>query len=79
MYDEHILLSPAEAQVLVAIVDEGLTNAQIAERFYLSHGAVASRLHRFYERTLVANRAGAAAFAALHRQCCVDRALRKAT
>ena len=69
-FESHLDLSPIEGETLVAILDCGLTNGGLAEHFGVAESTIAARLHRIYQRTGLANRAQAAAFAALHRSCC---------
>jgi len=58
--DEHELhLSDRERQVL-ALVAEGLTDAQVARRLGISAATVSRHLHRVYQRHGLANRAAAA-------------------
>ena len=52
-------LSDRERQVL-ALVTEGLTDAQIARRLKISPATVSRHLHRVYHRHGLANRASAA-------------------
>jgi DNA-binding NarL/FixJ family response regulator len=72
-FESHIQLTRTEAETLLAILDLGLTNAGLAEHFGVSESTIASRLHRIYERTGLAGRTQAVAFAALHRSCCLLR------
>jgi DNA-binding CsgD family transcriptional regulator len=58
-------LSPREAEVL-RLVAEGLTNAQIAQRLYLSPRTVDQHLRAIFNKLGVGNRAAAAAFAVAH-------------
>lgn len=68
--ERHIKLSPIRGETLIAILDYGFTNATLAEHFGVAESTIAARLHGIYQRTGLANRAQAAAFAALHRSCC---------
>ena len=52
-------LSPREREVL-ALVADGLTDAQIARRLKVAPATVSKRLHRLYQRLGVTNRAAAA-------------------
>lgn len=65
-------LTRAEAETLRAMADHSMTNSQLAEHFGASEAAIASRLHRLYERTGLLGRVEAALFAVLHRQCCLE-------
>lgn len=66
-FGSHIQLTRNEAETLLAILDLGLTNAGLAEHFGVSESTIASRLDRLYQRTGLAGRAQAVAFAVLHR------------
>lgn len=54
----HVQLSRREREVL-ALVTEGLTDAQVARRLGLATATVSRHLHRLYARNGVANRAAA--------------------
>ena len=71
--DMHIALTRAEAETLRAIVEHGFRNSQLAEHFGVSEAAVASRLHRLYERVELHGRVEAAVWAARHMDCCVEK------
>jgi DNA-binding CsgD family transcriptional regulator len=58
-------LSPREVEVL-GLVAQGLTNAQMAERLYLSPRTVEQHLRSVYNKLDVSSRAAAAAFAVAH-------------
>jgi DNA-binding NarL/FixJ family response regulator len=52
-------------------IEHGLTNAGLAAHFDVSEAAIASRLHRFYERTAMAGRIEAVLWSYEHLGCCV--------
>ena len=58
-------LTPAERKV-VALVTEGLTNPQIAERLHLSPWTIQTHLKRVFKKLGVRGRADLAARAAIH-------------
>jgi DNA-binding CsgD family transcriptional regulator len=60
-------LTPAELQV-VALVAEGLTNPQIAQRLFVSRATVKTHLSHVFTRLGLASRAELAALATQHRQ-----------
>jgi len=59
-------LSEREAEVL-RLIAAGLTNAQTAERLFLSPRTVGAHLQRIYDKLGVSRRAGAGRFAIAHR------------
>ena len=58
-------LSEREREVL-RLVAQGLTNAQVAERLFLSPRTINAHLNRIYAKLDVATRAAAVRFAADH-------------
>jgi DNA-binding NarL/FixJ family response regulator len=58
-------LTPREIEVL-RLVAEGLTNAQIAERLFLSPRTVHSHLNSIYQKLGVSSRSAATRFAIEH-------------
>ena len=51
---------------MLRLVAEGLTNAQVAERLFLSPRTINAHLNRIYAKLDVATRAAAVRFAADH-------------
>ncbi len=69
----HIALNPAEAETLRALADQSMTNPQLAGHFGVTEAAIASRLHRLYERTDFHGRTAVVLFAVEHKDCCLAR------
>ena len=55
-------LTKREVEILT-LVGHGLTNSQIGERLFISYRTVATHLRNIFEKTGMANRAEATAFA----------------
>ena len=68
----RILLTRSETETLRALAGHNLTNRELAEHFGVSEAAIASRLHRLYEKTGLHGRTAAVVFALKHWNCCLE-------